>query len=100
MGDHADSCQVMLFQEINLVGQGRDVGEFERSELFTPNPLELREPVNKWGEVGFMVFTVEPCHVPSLKQSFHGKVKEASTKEGLKTHTSNNLSVNGTRLIF
>jgi hypothetical protein len=47
-----------------------------------------------------MVFTIEPCPMPSLKQSFHGKFKEASARAGLKTHTSNNLSVSDTRLIF
>jgi hypothetical protein len=52
------------------------------------------------GEAEFMVFTIEPCHMPSPKQSFHGKVKEADARAGLKTHTSNNLSVSGTRLIF
>jgi hypothetical protein len=41
--------------------------EFKRSGLFNPSPLELEEPTNKWGGGGgFMVFTVEPCPVPSL----------------------------------
>jgi hypothetical protein len=67
MGDHADYCQDTIFQEIDLVGQGCNVGEIERSGLFTPSPLELGEPANKWGEPGFMVFIVKPCHVPSPK---------------------------------
>jgi hypothetical protein len=36
VGGHIDSSQAMLFQEINLVGQGCDMGEFKRSRLFTP----------------------------------------------------------------
>jgi hypothetical protein len=36
VGGHADSTQVALFQEINLVGQGCDMGEFKRSRFFTP----------------------------------------------------------------
>jgi hypothetical protein len=67
MGGHIDSCQAVLFQEIDLVGHVRDVGEFERSGLFAPSPVELGEPAERWGEAGFMVFIVEPCLVPSLK---------------------------------
>jgi hypothetical protein len=58
------------------------MGEFKRSGLFNPSPLELEEPTNKWGG-GFMVFTVEPCPVPSLKWSFHRKVKEADARGGI-----------------
>jgi hypothetical protein len=47
-----------------------------------------------------MVFAVEPCHVPSLKGSFHRKVKEAGTRAGLETHPSDNLVVSGARLVF
>jgi hypothetical protein len=54
MGVHADSYQGTLFQEIDLVGQGHEMGEFERSGLFAPGPLEVGEPANKWGEAGFM----------------------------------------------
>jgi hypothetical protein len=74
--------------------------EFERSRLFAPGSLELQEPANKGGEVGFMVFTVEPCPVPSPKRSFHGKLKEVGVRVGLKSHTSNNLLVSVTQLIF
>jgi hypothetical protein len=49
MGGHIDSYQAVLFQEIDLVGQLRNVGEFERSGLFAPSPLELGEPAEKWG---------------------------------------------------
>jgi hypothetical protein len=78
----------VIFQEIDLVGQGHDVGEFERSGLFALSPLELGEPTNKWGEVGFMVFMVEPCPVPSPKRCFHRKVKKAGARAGLKTHSA------------
>jgi hypothetical protein len=74
--------------------------KFERSGLFAASLMELGEPANKWGEVGFMVFTIEPCPVPSLKQCFCRKVKEDGARAGLKTHTSNNLSISSTRLIF
>jgi hypothetical protein len=36
VGGHTDSSQVMLFQEINLVGKSRDMGEFKRGRFFTP----------------------------------------------------------------
>jgi hypothetical protein len=36
VGSHADSSQAMLLQEIYLAGHGRDMGEFNRSRLFTP----------------------------------------------------------------
>jgi hypothetical protein len=36
VGGHADSSQVTLFQEINLIGQGHDMREFKRSRFFTP----------------------------------------------------------------
>jgi hypothetical protein len=52
------------------------------------------------GGAGFMVFTVEPRHVPSPKGSFHWKVKEAGTRAGLETHPSDNLEVSGARLVF
>jgi hypothetical protein len=46
-----------------------------------------------------MVLTVEPCHVPSLKGSFHRKIKEAGTRAGLETHPSDNLVVSDARLV-
>jgi hypothetical protein len=100
MGGHADCSQVTLFQKINLVGQGRDIGEFKRSRFFTPRPQKFRESANKRREVGFMVLIVEPCPVPSLKGSLHRKVKEASMRAGLETHAPDNLVVSGTRLVF
>jgi hypothetical protein len=36
VGFHTNSNQATLLQEVNLVGQGRDMGEFERSRFFTP----------------------------------------------------------------
>jgi hypothetical protein len=36
VGSHTDSSQVTLLQEIYLVGQGRNMGEFKRSRLVTP----------------------------------------------------------------
>jgi hypothetical protein len=47
-----------------------------------------------------MVFIVEPCLVPSSKQGFQGKIKEAGVRVDFETHTCNNLSVSGTRLIL
>jgi hypothetical protein len=76
------------------------VGEFKRSRLFTPWPLEFRESAYKRGEATFMVLTVEPRHVPSLKVCFHRKDKEADTRAGLETHPSDNLAISGARLVF
>jgi hypothetical protein len=52
------------------------------------------------GDARFMVLTIKPGPMSSLERSLHRKVEEASTRAGLKTYTSNNLSVSGTRLIF
>jgi hypothetical protein len=38
--------------------------------------------------------------VPSLKRCLHRKIKEASVRVGLKTHTPDDLMVSGTQLIF
>jgi hypothetical protein len=100
VGGHADCSQATLFQEINLVGQSHDMGEFKRGRFFTPRPLKFREPTYKRREVGFMVLTVEPCHVPSPKGSLHQKVKEASARVGLETHAPDNLTVSVTWLVF
>jgi hypothetical protein len=76
------------------------MGEIERSRFFTSSPLKFRESAYKRREARFMVLAVEPCPVPSLKRSLYRKVKEVGTREGLKTHAPNNLTVSGTRLVF
>jgi hypothetical protein len=93
MGGHVESGQAALFQEIDFIGQCHDRGEFERGRFFTPSPLEFRESM-------FMILTAEPCLMPSSKRSLHRKIKEASARVGLKTHTPDDLMVSGTRLIF
>jgi hypothetical protein len=90
----------MLFQEINLVGQTHDMGEFKRGRFFTPRPLKFRELAYKRREAGFMVLAVEPCVKPSLKGSLHQKVMEVGTRAGWETHTPDNLAVSGTHLVF
>jgi hypothetical protein len=47
-----------------------------------------------------VVLTVEPRLVPSLKGGLHWEVKEAGMRARLETHTSDNLAVSSTRLIF
>jgi hypothetical protein len=76
------------------------VREFERGRFFTPRPLKFRELAYKRREAGFMVLTVEPHPVPSLKRSFHRKVEEAGERAGLETHTLDNLAISSTRLVF
>jgi hypothetical protein len=100
VGGHADSSQATLFQEINLVGQGRDMGEFKRSRFFTPCPLKFRKSAYKRREAGFVVLAVEPHPMSSPKGSLHWKVKKASAMAGLETHALDNLAVRGTRLVF
>jgi hypothetical protein len=90
----------MLFQDVDFVGQGSDLREFERSGLFTPCSSELEESANKRREAGLMVFTVKPCPAPSLKRGLNREFKEANVGSGLKTHTPNNIAVSDTRLIF
>jgi hypothetical protein len=67
---------------------------------FTPSSLELVELAYKRREARFMVLTIKLGHMPSLERSLHRKVGEAGARAGLKTHTPNNLSVSGTRLVF
>jgi hypothetical protein len=74
--------------------------EFKRSMFFTPWPLKFRESANERREDGFVVLTVEPRLVPSLKGGLHWEVKEAGMRARLETHTSDNLAVSSTRLIF
>jgi hypothetical protein len=100
MGGHADSSQVMLFQEIDFVGQGRDVGEFKRSRFFTASPLEFRELAHKGREARFMILAVEPRPMPTLERSLHRKINELGARMGVKTETPNDLTVSGTWLIF
>jgi hypothetical protein len=67
MGGHVDSSHVVLFQEINVVGQSCDMGLSKRGR--------------------FMVLVVEPRPVPSPKGSLHRKVEEAGVRACLETHT-------------
>jgi hypothetical protein len=100
VGGHTDSSQAALFQEINLVGQGRDMGEFTRGRFFIPRPLEFKESAYKRREAGFMALVVEPRPVPSLTGSLHQKVKEAGVRAGLETYASDSLVISGTWLVF
>jgi hypothetical protein len=47
-----------------------------------------------------MVLTVKPSPVPSPMGGLHRKVKEASARVSLETHTPNNLAASGARLVF
>jgi hypothetical protein len=74
--------------------------EFKRSRFFTPWPLKLRESAYERREARFMVLTVEQGFVPSPKGSLHQKVKEASVRVDLETHTSDSLEVSSAQLVF
>jgi hypothetical protein len=74
VGGYAHVCQALLFQEVDLVDQGSHLRSFERSRLFTPGSLELRESSYEGGEAGFIVLTVESCFVPSPEGFFQGKI--------------------------
>jgi hypothetical protein len=100
MGGHTDSCQALLFQVVDFVGQSCYLREFEWGGLFTPSSLELRVSTYKGSEDKFMVLAIKPCPMPSPERSLQRKVEEASTRAGLKTYTPNNLSVSGARLVF
>jgi hypothetical protein len=52
MGGYADSCQALLFQVVDFIGQSCHMGEFEWGDLFTPSSLELRESAYKAGRLG------------------------------------------------
>jgi hypothetical protein len=47
-----------------------------------------------------VIFTINPCFMPTLKRRFHGEVKEATPGAGLESHALNNLSFVGTCLVF
>jgi hypothetical protein len=100
MEGHADSCQALLLQKVDFVGQSGHLVEFELSWLFIPGSLEVGESANKRGETGFMVLVVEPCAMPSPQGSFQRKVQKAGVRVGLKTYAPNDFSVCGTRLIL
>jgi hypothetical protein len=100
MGGHTDSNQATLFQEIDFVSQGCDVGEFERSRFFSPSPLKFRESAYKRREARFLVFTLEPRPMPSPKRSLHREIKKAGVRVSSKAHTPNSLTVSSTWLIF
>jgi hypothetical protein len=74
--------------------------ELEWSRLFASSSLELGEPAYERMEAGFMVLTIESCHVPSLKGGFQGKAEEANVRASMKTYAPNNLSIGDTRLIL
>jgi hypothetical protein len=61
---------------------------------------KFRESANEMGEAGLVVLAIEPRPMPSPKGSIHWEVKEASTRAGLETHTSDNLAVSDARLVF
>jgi hypothetical protein len=74
--------------------------EFNRSRLFNRNPLIFNESAYEGSEAGFMVFTVEPCHVPSTERGLHREIKETASRVSLKAYIPDNLSVRGTRLVL
>jgi hypothetical protein len=86
MNGYAYSYQTVPFQGVNIVSQSSDMREFKRRGFFAPSPSKFRESAYKGREAWFIVLTVEPRHVPSLKRSLHGKFKKADTRAGLKTH--------------
>jgi hypothetical protein len=59
MGGHVDSCQAMLFQVVDFVGQGCYLREFEWGGLFTPSSLELTESAYKGREPRLMVLAIK-----------------------------------------
>jgi hypothetical protein len=52
VGNHADSIQVMLFHEIYLLGQRRNMGAFKGDRFFTPRPLNSGSWPTKGGRLG------------------------------------------------
>jgi hypothetical protein len=87
MGGYIDSCQALLFQVVNFVGQSCYLREFEWGGLFTPSSLKFGESVYKGREARFMILAIELGPMPSPERSLRRKVEEASTRAGLKTYT-------------
>jgi hypothetical protein len=76
------------------------LSDFQWSRLFTPGSMELGELAYEGREAGFVILTVEPCSMPSPERIFQGKIKETSTRAGLKSYAPYNFSVGGARLIL
>jgi hypothetical protein len=55
---------------------------------------------NKWREARFMVFTIEPRFMPSLKRSLQRKIKEVMMRATLDVDTTDNLPLGCTWLIL
>jgi hypothetical protein len=87
MGGHAHTYQTFLIQGVDLVDQGSQLSNFERSRLFTPGSLELKELAYNGREARFMILTVEPCDMPSPERILHGKTKETNTRSSLEACT-------------
>jgi hypothetical protein len=99
MGDHADTGQALIFKVVDSVGQGGNDWEFGRCGFFGPSTTEHRESANEGGEPRFMVFTIKPGLVPSLKRSLHWQIQEATTGMRLEAYATNYLII-GTGLIL
>jgi hypothetical protein len=76
MGGHADSCQALLFQVVDFVGQSYHFGEFEWGGLSTPSSLELEEPAYKGREVGFIVLAIKVGPMRSRREVFIGRPRK------------------------
>jgi hypothetical protein len=70
VGSHADSGKAVLLQGVDLVGQGRNLGEFGGGWFFMPGSMELGESAHKGGKAGLIIFTIKPRFVPSSERSF------------------------------
>jgi hypothetical protein len=65
-----------FLQDVDLVGQGSNLGKLEWSQLFTPSAVELGESAHEGREAGFMILTIEPCPMPSMKRVFKGRSRK------------------------
>jgi hypothetical protein len=83
MGGHAHACQAFLFQEEDLVDQGRHLRSFKWSRIFTPGSMELGVLAYDRREARFVVLKIESCSMPSSKRIFQEEIKETSTRAGL-----------------
>jgi hypothetical protein len=76
MCGRADSCQAFFLQEVDLVGQGSYLREFECSRCLTPSSLELGESAYKRREARLKVLAIELWPMPSPERGFKGRSRK------------------------
>jgi hypothetical protein len=60
MGDHADTCQALIFKVVDSVAQGGYDWKLDWHGFFGSGTTELGVSANEGREARFMVFAIKP----------------------------------------